>query len=39
VIGWIALWGPAERVVAESIPHRFTRKRYRELTDVRVEFR
>jgi hypothetical protein len=39
VIGWIALWGPAERVAAESIPHRFTRMRYRELTDVRVEFR
>jgi len=39
VIGWVALWGPAERAVAESIPHRFTRKRYRELTDVRVQFR
>jgi hypothetical protein len=39
VIGWVALWDPAARVVAESIPHRFTRKRYRELTDVEVEFR
>jgi hypothetical protein len=39
VIGWVALWDPAARVVAESVPHRFTRKRYRELTDVRVEFR
>jgi hypothetical protein len=39
VIGWVALWSPAERAVAESIPHRFTRKRYRELTDVEVEFR
>lgn len=39
VIGWVALWDPAARVVAESVPHHFTRKRYRELADVRVEFR
>jgi hypothetical protein len=39
VIGWVALWAPAERVIGESVPHRFTRKRYRELTDVAVEFR
>jgi hypothetical protein len=39
VIGWVALWDPAARVVGESVPHRFTRKRYRELTDVAVRFR
>ena len=39
VIGWVALWDPAARVVGESVPHRFTRKRYAELTEVDVEFR
>ena len=39
VIGWVALWDPAARVVGESLPHRFTRRRYAELTDVHVEFR
>jgi hypothetical protein len=39
VIGWVALWEPAARLVGETLPHRYTRRRYAELTDVRVEFR
>jgi len=39
VIGWVALWDPAARIVVESVPHHFTRKRYAELTEVKLEFR
>jgi hypothetical protein len=39
VIGWVALWDPVARLVGETLPHRYTRRRYAELVDVRVEFR
>ena len=39
VIGWVALWDPAARVIVENVPHRFTRKRYAELAELEVEFR
>ncbi len=38
VIGWVALWDPAARIVSESVPHHFTRKRYAELTEVELVF-
>jgi hypothetical protein len=38
VIGWVALWDPAQRVAGDIIPHHFARKRYAELADVDVRF-
>jgi hypothetical protein len=38
VIGWVALWDPAARIVSESVPHHYTRKRYAELTEVELVF-
>jgi hypothetical protein len=38
VIGWVALWAPAQRLVVDSFPHRRARERYAELTEVAVRF-
>ncbi len=38
VIGWVALWDPAQRVAGDIIPHHFARKRYAELADIRLRF-
>jgi hypothetical protein len=38
VIGWVALWAPAQYVVIDGIPHELTRGRYRELADIDVRF-
>ena len=39
VVGWVALWDPAKRLFGERIPHRLTRRRYAELSDLEVRFR
>jgi hypothetical protein len=38
VIGWVALWVPAQRVVVDLVPHYFERSRYAELADIEVRF-
>jgi hypothetical protein len=38
VIGWVALWDPAQRVAGDIVPHYFLRKRFAELTEVELEF-
>jgi hypothetical protein len=38
VIGWVALWDPAQRVAGDIIPHYFARKRYAELADIDLRF-
>jgi hypothetical protein len=38
VIGWVALWDPAQRVAGDIVPHYFLRKRYAELADIEVRF-
>jgi hypothetical protein len=38
VLGWVALWTPAQRLVVDSFPHRLARERYAELTEVAVRF-
>lgn len=38
VIGWVALWDPAQRVAGEIVPHYFARKRYAELVEVKLRF-
>lgn len=39
VVGWVALWLPADRFVAGTIPHFFNRRRYAEFAEIEVEFR
>jgi hypothetical protein len=36
LVGWVALWRPAEHFVNQVVPHRFNRRRYREFADVDV---
>jgi hypothetical protein len=38
VLGWVALWRPAERVVVEVFPHFFNRRRIGEFADIDVRF-
>jgi hypothetical protein len=38
VVGWVALWRPAERFVVEVVPHVFNRRRIAEFADIDVEF-
>jgi hypothetical protein len=38
VIGWVALWDPAQRLFLDIIPHHFARKRYAELAQIEVRF-
>ena len=37
VIGWVALWAPAQYVVVDAIPHRRMRERYLEVADIDVK--
>jgi hypothetical protein len=36
LVGWVALWRPAEHFVTQVVPHYFNRKRYAEFADVDV---
>ena len=38
VVGWVALWTPAQYVALEAIPHAFNRRRYAEFAGIDVEF-
>ena len=38
VVGWVALWGPAARVIVEVVPHVFNKRRYAEFADIAVRF-
>ncbi len=38
VVGWVALWRPAERFVVEVVPHIFNRRRISEFADIDVRF-
>lgn len=38
VVGWVALWPPAQTVVVDLIPHHFDRKRYAEFADIELRF-
>ncbi|HZO77903.1 MAG TPA: hypothetical protein VFB39_07660 [Solirubrobacteraceae bacterium] len=38
VIGWVALWDPAQRLFLDIIPHHFARKRYAELAEIQLRF-
>ena len=38
VVGWVALWRPAERFVVEVVPHVFNRRRIAEFADIDVRF-
>jgi hypothetical protein len=38
VVGWVALWRPAERFVVEVLPHVFNRRRIAEFADIDVRF-
>jgi hypothetical protein len=37
VVGWVALWRPAERFV-EVVPHIFNKRRISEFADIDVRF-
>jgi hypothetical protein len=38
VVGWVALWDPAQRVAGDIVPHYFLRKRYAELVEIELRF-
>ena len=38
VVGWVAVWRPAERFVVEVVPHVFNRRRIAEFADIDVRF-
>lgn len=38
LVGWVALWRPAERFVVEVVPHVFNRRRFAEFADIAVRF-
>lgn len=38
LVGWVALWAPAEHFVTEVLPHAVNRRRYAEFADVEVRF-
>jgi hypothetical protein len=38
LVGWVALWHPAERFVVEVAPHMFNRRRFAEFADIDVRF-
>ena len=38
LLGWVALWDPAARLVTEVMPHVFNRRRYAEFADIDVRF-
>lgn len=38
LLGWVALWDPAARLVTETMPHFFNRRRFAEFADIEVRF-
>jgi hypothetical protein len=38
LIGWVAMWAPADHFFRAVVPHAFNRRRYREFADVDVRF-
>jgi hypothetical protein len=38
VVGWVAIWGPAQRFIVEVAPHVFNRRRFAEFADIDVRF-
>jgi hypothetical protein len=38
LLGWVALWDPAARLVTETMPHFFNRRRFAEFADIDVRF-
>jgi hypothetical protein len=38
VVGWVAIWGPAQRFIVEVAPHMFNRRRFAEFADIDVRF-
>ncbi len=38
LLGWVALWDPAARLVTEIMPHFFNRRRFAEFADFDVRF-
>jgi hypothetical protein len=38
VVGWVAVWRPAERFVVEVMPHVFNRRRFAEFADIDMRF-
>jgi hypothetical protein len=38
VVGWVAVWRPAERFIVEVAPHVINRRRYAEFADIDVRF-
>ena len=36
LVGWVALWQPAARLVVEVVPHVFDRRRFAEFADIDV---
>jgi hypothetical protein len=38
VVGWVALWAPAQSVAVDILPHHFERKRYAELAQIELRF-
>jgi hypothetical protein len=38
LVGWVALWPPAQRFIAEVAPHVFNRRRFGEFADIDVRF-
>jgi hypothetical protein len=38
LLGWVALWDPAARLVTETMPHFFNRRRFAEFAGIEVRF-
>jgi hypothetical protein len=38
LIGWVAMWAPADHFFQAIVPHALNRRRYRELADLDVRF-
>jgi hypothetical protein len=38
VVGWVALWPPAARMMTEVAPHLFNRRRFGEFSDIDIRF-
>ncbi len=38
VVGWVALWPPAQRFAIDVIPHRFERGSYARLAELEIRF-
>jgi hypothetical protein len=38
LLGWVALWDPAARLVTETMPHLFNRRRFAEFSGIAVRF-